>query len=123
MTASLPSAVPLLIDAPSAAEGQPVSVGVPFPHGLLCEPSFELFDGDGRPVPVQSQVLTCWPDDGSLKWVLFDFLLTCPAGQHRWSLLPRPETDPVPPRRSVREETAEFVLNTGVAAFHVSRRV
>src|SRR5687768_7729911 len=122
MTVSPPTPVPLLLDAPCAAAAQPVSVGVPFPHGLLCEPSFELLDEDGRAVPVQSQVLTCWPDDGSLKWVLFDFLLTCPAGRHHWSLLPRPETDPVPPRRSLREETAEYVVNTGVATFHVSRR-
>lgn len=53
---------------------EPVSLGVPLPAGVsqLADP-FQLRDANGRPVPLQTQILNYWPD-ATVKWLLCDFL-------------------------------------------------
>jgi hypothetical protein len=75
----LPLEVPLLLDSPIAhVAPQPVTRGVPFPRGALQDPqTLGLFDHAGAPIPLQTEPLARWPD-GSVKWLLLDFLV--PAG-------------------------------------------
>lgn len=65
-----------------ARDGFPASGSVPFPKGALRDealPRLGLKDAQGRPVPVQLRVVGRWPDR-SVKWLLFDFPSTQPAG-------------------------------------------
>ena len=67
--------VPLHIQAPRDVEGQPVTLGVPLPRGSLRDPAMlRLLDSESNPVPLQTTALSHWPD-GSIKWVLLDFLI------------------------------------------------
>lgn len=60
---------------------EPVSMGVPFPEGLLYDLNNLRLRGHEEPEeqwPVQCAPLATWPD-GSLKWVLLDFQATVEA--------------------------------------------
>lgn len=73
-----PRSVTLPLEAPGGlpAGGFPVSCGVPFAPGELTdEQAVQLFGSEGKEVPLQIKVLARWPD-GSLKWLLFDFIAT-----------------------------------------------
>ena len=59
--------------------GEPVSTGVPLPKGRVRAPErLALVDGQGRRIPVQTQVLDRWPDE-SVRWLLLDFALDLDA--------------------------------------------
>ncbi|MGI6081691.1 MAG: hypothetical protein ACOYEP_02330, partial [Limnochordia bacterium] len=52
---------------------QPVSSGVPLPSGQLWDSaSVRLLDPRGLQVPLQTEILSHWPD-GSIRWLLLDF--------------------------------------------------
>ena len=52
---------------------EPVTVGLPFPQGMVSDPSFlSLWDASGCQLSLQACPLAQW-FDGSLKWVLLDF--------------------------------------------------
>src|SRR5438477_23756 len=79
--------VPLRVNARIDVAGQPVTVGVPFPRGVLREPEkLWLANADGMPVPLQVKPLARWAD-GSIKWLLCDFVIErVPAGSQSWQL-------------------------------------
>lgn len=66
---------------------EPVSVGVPIRSGVASDPErFTLRDGEGQATVLQTRVLNRWPD-GSVKWLLCDFLASTEAGgRSRYSL-------------------------------------
>src|SRR5262249_47801636 len=54
---------------------QPVTVGIPFPRGMVPDAdALGLQDAKGREVPLQTTPLAHWAD-GSVKWLLSDFVL------------------------------------------------
>lgn len=60
----------------------PVRLGVPFAQGVLPkDAAVELLAPNGKPVPAQTEVMATWLD-GSLKWLLVDFLADVPADSH-----------------------------------------
>src|SRR5262245_5475074 len=79
--------VPLTIHAPIDIAGQPVTVGVPFPRGALRDlATLRLADDIGKLVPLQTKPLARW-SDGSVRWLLIDFILNeVAAGRHDWLL-------------------------------------
>ena len=75
--------VDLTVTEPSgvARSSWPVTSGVPLARGALRDPDrVVLLDGQGRPLPLQTEVLTRWPD-GSIRWLLLDFPIDLPANQ------------------------------------------
>jgi hypothetical protein len=59
-----------------ARVGEPVTVGVPWPRGLIQDDAlFHLEAPRGADTTLQSLVLDRW-SDGSIRWCLFDFLAT-----------------------------------------------
>lgn len=73
--------VPLTVDNPhpSAVSRVPITTGLPFPPGALADDvHLRLLDAEGRELPVRSEVTGRWPD-GSVKWVLLDFVADIPA--------------------------------------------
>src|SRR6185312_15517218 len=80
--------LPLIVEGLySSVAIQPVTVGIPFPRGVLATPSsVVLSDPTGAGASVQSTALAYWPD-GSVKWLLLDFILGPIDGrQCNWSL-------------------------------------
>lgn len=54
--------------------GAPMTVGVPFPRGVLNdENQVKLVDEQGQELPLQTKVLAKWSRFGSIKWLLCDF--------------------------------------------------
>lgn len=90
------AAARLEISAPGGipAPGFPVRQGLPFPPGKVADPgALRLQTLDEGAVPVQKTVLNRWPD-GSLRWVLADFVLRPGTGtldlafQRDWARMP-----------------------------------
>jgi hypothetical protein len=117
--------LPLALRFPLAAGTQPLTRGFPLPRGLLTDPhAVALTDGAGGEVPLQTQTLASWPD-GSVRWLLLDFLVPeCGAEQH-WTLQPKAGNSPDTPPDGVRvREMADTVIvHTGPAEFHVDRHI
>ena len=59
---------------PCERRGEPVTVGVPWPRGVLRDAEYLACIGPDGEVPLQTEVLERWPD-GSVRWVLCDTLL------------------------------------------------
>jgi hypothetical protein len=65
----------------------PVSGGVPLPLGGAKKASrFVLRDDKGRMIPLQVKPLAFWKD-GSIRWILLDFISSIPAGSERQFIL------------------------------------
>ncbi len=118
--------VPLRIESPIGlgAATQPVTFGVPFAEGALRDArSLCLKDATGRTVPVQTEALARWWD-GSVKWLLVDFLLdgaTLRASSGR--LLLEQQSGPLPEASGVNiHETDEALfVDTGALTFQIDR--
>ncbi len=59
---------------PCERRGEPVTVSVPWPRGVLCDAEYLACVGPSGEVPLQTEVLERWPD-GSVRWVLCDVLM------------------------------------------------
>ena len=71
---------------PLPALGYPVRSGVPFAQGMLDEGQpVALRDPDAAAVPLQTSVLSRWPD-GSTKWLLLDFVAGSDSDAGRYQL-------------------------------------
>lgn len=81
------SSVVVTLDVPIDAHNAPVSLGVPLPIGLVrSDTALRLLNQDAVEIPSQATVLARWRD-GSLKWVLLEFIVgRISAGRHAWTL-------------------------------------
>ncbi len=103
---------------------EPVSVGVPFPLGMLGDTSVLRLTGrDGERRPLQCTPLARWKD-GSIKWVLLDFQVSLEAGTERTLLVSMDgkkddgEDDPV---LNLRDGETHYSVDTGAAVFEVGK--
>jgi hypothetical protein len=103
---------------------QPVTMGIPFPQGMLTHlEALTLVDHTGRPRALQTCPLSHWKD-GSVKWLLMDFLLgEVPHGNCQWSLgLAHPGISRrTSCRVQVRETAQTITVETGAATFQLNR--
>ncbi|MGQ9732531.1 MAG: exo-rhamnogalacturonan lyase family protein [Candidatus Zipacnadales bacterium] len=77
-----PTLVPvsLLEESGVARSATPISFGFPCPEGGIFDPArLRVLDVKKREIPAQFTVTAFWPD-GSLKWVLVDFLTALQPG-------------------------------------------
>ncbi|MHC4916820.1 MAG: RIFT barrel domain-containing protein, partial [Planctomycetota bacterium] len=77
--------IPILVAGGGAAPAGevPFRCGVPFPKGKLKDAvSLRLLSAAGEEIPCQVEKTASWPD-GSVKWVLVDFLAAAPGGKGR----------------------------------------
>jgi len=81
------NSVNLTVQEPAgvARAGWPVTSGIPIARGTMQKQDVmhaALFAADGKEVPLQTEVLACWPD-GSVRWLLLDFQIDLTARQSK----------------------------------------
>jgi hypothetical protein len=101
---------------------QPITVGVPFPRGLVANDStVVLRDATGNGVPVQRRVLDRWTD-GSVRWLLLDFSAPRRANRYHLAVGAPDVTHPEPASALVvNEREGTIVVDTGAARFTLER--
>lgn len=100
-------------------EGEVAATGIPFPRGVLFDASqLRARAADGRLVPVQAEVWSRWPGDGSIKWVLAALPAPGPEVTLEYGV---PAVAPKAPLR-VTETPDAITLDTGAARLVVPRR-
>jgi hypothetical protein len=64
----------------------PIRWGVPLPQGAIARATqVALQDAGGKPIALQTRVLTRWPDE-SVKWLQFDFVAPLTPGDTQYRL-------------------------------------
>ena len=113
------------IEEPSGLQrtNEPVRIGVPFPQGLLIEPTdLTVIDSSGEPVAHQTRVLGRW-SDGSVKWILIDLQVSLGAhARETWFL--QDLKSPVAPSMgilSVLDTEEEVAIDSGHAQFAIEK--
>jgi len=109
-----------------ARRAWPISVGVPFPKGAVKKDSaIVLTDPKGRTIQAQTQAMAAW-DDGSLRWLLVDFLADVPADQYVFYQLTawaeEPEVARKSPPRLISDKGDHFVVDNGPTRIEVPKK-
>ncbi|MFW6157996.1 MAG: hypothetical protein ACOC8E_01400 [Planctomycetota bacterium] len=119
--------VPVSVREPAgiARTNQPATGGIPFKPGQVTDvDELALIDADGNPLPAQFTTLNEHPD-GSVRWVLVDFLCTVPANGTAKYTLRTGATNP-PPKTPLKigetRGTGTVVVDTGAVAFSLSTK-
>ncbi len=68
------------VASPISEGGCPVTGGIPFPRGgLNSEDGIQVYGPDGREMPLQTEVLATWDQEGTeVRWLLVDFQASPP---------------------------------------------
>jgi hypothetical protein len=117
-------AIVLTVSCPPSAErpfhAEPITMGVPFPRGVVRGVERLGLERDGEAVPVQAQTTELWPD-GSVRWALVDFQATGKAPHHEAYRLLTDGGAVVRPASPVAISRAggRIVVDTGPARFEV----
>src|SRR5262245_25714728 len=114
-----PLVVPLVVDSPrDVREPQPITFGLPLPRGCYRPGEPLTIDRGGPPIAVQVQPLVTWAD-GTVKWLLLDFVLDAvTAGRTSATVRRAPDAAS---GLHVSESAQEVLIDTGAAAFHLGR--
>ncbi|OGV72626.1 MAG: hypothetical protein A3K19_23325 [Lentisphaerae bacterium RIFOXYB12_FULL_65_16] len=122
-----PGEMPLTVSLPRDASGGVfASGGVPFARGVLfrCE-QVRLEDAEGRPVPLQTEVLARYAADGSIRslYVVFPVMVSGAVAVPRFTLrFGGPAAPPVDAARvAVTEGAADVTVVTGPLKLVLSR--
>ena len=103
---------------------EPVSLGVPLPKGKYSDvSSLDIFDQNNESMLFAADVLDKW-SDGSLKWVLFDFLVSMPPlGEKVLNLSSngKKTTEGSFLDLTILEEADEFIVKTNHTEFHIDK--
>ncbi|AMV23244.1 hypothetical protein VT84_02465 [Gemmata sp. SH-PL17] len=106
----------LNVVAPAIGRG-PVTTGLPFPRGALVDlRKLVLRDASGKAVHLQSRATDRWPD-GSVRWVLLDWIAEANAGPYRVGV-----GEPVAVEGQVvkvEERDGLITVDTGAAKFEL----
>jgi len=101
---------------------QPVTIGVPWPKGLLRAASaISLRHADGHLIPMVSNVLNRWPD-GSVQWTLLDFASDFDPGEEkRFIVAAGAKRSPAPPCPvKVRRRGNVVAVSNGILALEIA---
>jgi hypothetical protein len=117
---------PLLVSLPVVANRgplcEPVTVGMPFPAGLVREEcDIHLSDEMGQAIALQARATDRWAD-GSIRWALLDFLMTGEQARERqFTVHMGASTGPLPVSAPLTLEITprKITIDTGVASFVV----
>ncbi len=101
----------------------PISGGFPFAKGAVRDTDKLRLTAAGQPVPVQSRVLSHWPD-GSVRWALLDWQADLKAQEiAEFRVDSGPAPAPAPTRLlRVQESEAAVEVDSGVLRFRIPKR-
>jgi exo-rhamnogalacturonan lyase-like protein len=125
-TTPLPDPIVRLVQPPLGSRMQtaePVTMGVPFPAGLLRDASrLGLADEDGSAVALQALPTERWPD-GSVRWALIDFCSTGAPARERSYRIVLDAPSGAAPRGGIAITSNETttIVDTGAATFTLAR--
>ena len=91
--ATVPDNIPLEVVEPTAhpRSSWPATIGMPFGRGRLARvEDLRLFDPRGKPMPLEAELFSRWPD-GSVKWAVLSFLADTSAQPSTYHLQARPD--------------------------------
>jgi len=103
----------------------PVRTGLPFPKGVVTDPNaLHLKKQDGQCLNFQAKTLEFWPDK-SVKWALFDFMVSVPANTEMTlnlstALAKQSETTNRKAKISIKEQSGSLLINTSPTLFKLS---
>lgn len=115
--------IPFTVRSDRSSRRLPVSIGIPFPLGVLTNPAqVLLLDDQNEEIPVQATPLANWDPAGSISWLRLNFQTpiitdTPKAFTLRYGETPRQ----TPSALTVVESPERFVVNTGPLRFTVPR--
>jgi len=105
---------------------EPVSIGIPFSAGVVFGVThFKLLNPAQESIPLQTQVVSQWPD-GSTQWVLLDFFANVkPHCEVRYLLDYQQMGDPGTVMNSMvlRENPESLMVETGHARFFIDTKI
>lgn len=101
----------------------PITMGVPFPEGVLTDCNHLCLQQNAGPIPLQARPMLTWPD-GSVKWALLDFQADLSAGKdNRLDLIYGKTPDDTPRHMSpvsMDKDGEHLHVSTGPLKFSVS---
>jgi len=128
VTVPVEARVPVFVDEPVGRDWSdfPVSVGVPFPRGVLDSVGrVRIVDQQGIEVPSQVKLTSTWnPDGRDVRWLLADFLASSTRGAGaRYALEYGQEAAraAVPNAVQVAASEKAVIVDTGAVRFVVDR--
>lgn len=123
----VPGAFPVEFEVTKQSSWQvakaPVTVGIPMPAQLHTdENTLQVSPKGGGAVDAQFRVTSRWPD-GSIRWVLVDFIadLSGAGGVGEYELEPGGSGNATGTDLTVADGATDIVVNTGHVAFTVSK--
>lgn len=114
--------VPLEFSGSFSGESGPVAFtgGVPLRQGAAFDAGcIGLSDGEDRLLPLQKRVLSRWPADGSIQWLLLDGVLNANFDSRAKARLVGRTGEANGPSIDWRREGNTLIVNTGAARFEV----
>ncbi|HNS32252.1 MAG TPA: hypothetical protein PKN36_04680, partial [bacterium] len=118
--------IPVKLDLPKGTEKiekYPVRFGLPLPRGALWEAKgLKVVDPAGREIPSQLETAGRWAEEGSVKWLWVDAIVSAKTGDTIYveSGIRSTLSLPVMPVK-VEEKGNMLLVNTGVAEYTVGR--
>ena len=116
--------IPITIDIPEGVEkvkNYPLRFGLPLPAGSVWEPStLRVVNAQGREIPSQLETAGLWSEEGSIKWLWVDTLVSGKKDDkiyveaNKRSVASTPST----PLR-VEKKGDTFFINTGIVEYVV----
>ena len=116
--------IPVKIDIPEGIESidrYPVRFGLPLPRGSLWQgDGLKVMDASGREVPSQLEIAGRWSEEGSVKWIWVDALVSGRTGEEIY-VVPGERTRGSFPAVPVRVEKngGRLIVKTGPAEYVV----
>ncbi len=124
--------IPIIIEETSGINrhNEPVTVGIPFPKGLLKEEQrLGLHHSEYGYLPLQTQTLAKWSDN-SIKWALLDFQISADANTTNELKLTKlsstsryEDTTENITEISINQDTKSLNVNTGTTLFSINTGV
>jgi len=116
------TAIPLVLYRNGLTAPFPVTSGVPLPAGLLRDEGVVSLFAAGKEIPLQRQVTARWHTDGSIKWLLLDFIAP-PGGSGTEPLVLILGRKPAAAGHGLSlSESEALAIDTGVTRARILRR-
>ena len=118
--------IPVILDLPEGIErvnAYPVRFGLPLPRGAVWEADgLRVLDTSGREVPSQLEIAGRWAEEGSVKWMWIDAIVSGKKGDEFFVAAGKRESGSFPAVPvKVEEKQGIFSVKTGETEYLVGK--